>query len=58
MAKFRKKQRINVRIGEDLYRKLKKIADKEEEAISVIVRQLLRESVKDQKDDGEQIASA
>ncbi len=45
MARKRRPQRINVRISEDLYQKLKRMAETEQEAISVIVRQLLRRSV-------------
>lgn len=48
MKRLRKDQRVNVRLDEKLYKQILKLSEESGEAVSVVVRQLLRKSVKDE----------
>ncbi len=48
MRRLRKDQRVNVRLDAKLYNKIQKLSEESGEAVSVIVRQLLRKSAKDE----------
>jgi metal-responsive CopG/Arc/MetJ family transcriptional regulator len=50
MQRLRKDQRVNVRLDAKLYDKIQKLSEESGEAVSVIVRQLLRKSVKEEFD--------
>lgn len=48
MKRPRKDQRVNVRLDEKLYRQILRLSEQSGESVSVIVRQLLRKSVRDE----------